>query len=470
VLPLLLILAAPNAFGGGYYFGDSGSEAVSRGGAWVAGADTQFAQLYNPAGLIRIEGPTVNAGISAVYQGIHFERLDRAGNPMDPVSNEAGAFPIPELGFAMPIGSQFAFAFGFYSPFAPDVTYDPNGAQRYLLIDSSIFTFSFGPSMAWQPIPQFTLGLGVSWNVFHAGERLKVSTTLIPNADGTDRPEDDVLVDLNVWDQFTPSFNLGVLIEPVKEVSIGVSFLPATSYKGTGSASLDFTGHGLEAQVNEVVIEDDNVSLSVKLPMILRYGVAVRPWEHTEFELGGDYEQWSLIEEVWVRDIDVEVGLGGATLPVPEEIALPAGFRDSYSVRFGAETHFFKPMSLRAGVSYERSALTTQRVSASLVDTDKVMIGAGAGVNLVKNRLQIDLTGAWMIYEKLEIRDSMVTNINVIDDGLAYVVGNGDLRSHGWVLGGQVSYRFGETRKERTPKSGPVPPGDSEAVDTPPPQ
>src|SRR5690606_28273448 len=80
----LLLLASSPASAGGYYYSDSGIVATGRGGAWVAGANTQFAQWYNPAGLIRVERPTVNAGWSGVQQNVRFTRM-RA----DPADGEA---------------------------------------------------------------------------------------------------------------------------------------------------------------------------------------------------------------------------------------------------------------------------------------------------------------------------------------------------------------------------------------------
>ena len=58
---LALLMSAP-AQASGYYYSDSGIVATGRGGAWVAIADTRFAQRYNPAGLIRSDKPTFNIG------------------------------------------------------------------------------------------------------------------------------------------------------------------------------------------------------------------------------------------------------------------------------------------------------------------------------------------------------------------------------------------------------------------------
>ena len=135
------------------------------------------------------------------------------------------------------------------------------------------------------------------------------------------------------------------------------------------------------------------------------------------------------------------------TFPPPLSPALPAGFRDSYSFRLGGETTILPAVALRMGLFWERSALTPQNVSASLVDTNKVYVGTGAGFSALKDSMTIDIGAGWMFYENLEIRDSEVTNINVVNEDQSYVIGNGDLSSHGWVLSAQVAYRFGSPSK-----------------------
>ena len=37
-------------------------------------------------------------------------------------------------------------------------------------------------------------------------------------------------------------------------------------------------------------MDDDKVVLNIDLPLVFRWGIAFRPWEHTEIELAGNYE------------------------------------------------------------------------------------------------------------------------------------------------------------------------------------
>jgi long-chain fatty acid transport protein len=432
----VLLLQSVPALAGGYYYPDSGIVAYGRGGAFVAGADNQYAQYYNPAGLVRLERPTVNVGLSGVQQNVTFTRQSEDGSFLEPAKNLAKPFLIPQLGFATPITEDFGFAFGFYSPYAPDYLYAEDGAQRYTIIDSVIWNFSIGPSLAWQPIPELSVGLGLQWQVLRVEERLKVTIS------GRDNPDDDVAVDARTLDMFTPGFNVGVLIEPVEILSIGISLQPPTKFKAHGKGELDFSESVLAPLLDQTVYTDDDIALNLALPLVLRAGVAVRPVPELEVELAGFWEQWSVLSDITVEEIDVTVtGPIIGEQPVDETLELPAGFRDVFSVRLGGEYQVTDIFAVRAGGFYETSSLETAKVSVALFDTPKVQLGLGTSL-LLFDHLGLDTSFAYLLFQSREVRDSEVTQINVLE-GEESVVGNGDYTSNGWMVGAQLSWAFG---------------------------
>ncbi|MEN0061920.1 MAG: outer membrane protein transport protein [Myxococcota bacterium] len=449
---MLVQLLAGMAFAGGYYYSDSGIVATGRGGAFVAGANTQFAQHYNPAGLIRIERPTVNVGASFVQQNVGFRRLGADGDPeafFPEVENQASPFVIPQGGFATPIGEDFALAVGFYSPFAPSSLYDEEGPQRYSIKDTLIYQFSVGPSLAWQPIPELTVGIGLQWQYLQVGQAVDITLN------GNDDPSGDIAVEARVVDAFTPNANFGVLLEPMPEVSIGASVQPGSSFRARGEGTLDFTGNTFETLgfIDPARYTDDDVSLSIRLPWVLRAGVAVRPHESLEIEGAVVWQGWSSLGDLLVEDIDITVAsdlLPKDQRQVAEEIALPAGFDDTLSLRLGAEWKAAKVLSLRAGGFYEDRSLTPQNVSVALFDTRKFQIGGGASVFLLDEALRFDVAAAYLGFQNLQIRDSTVTQIDagVIPNVETQVVGNGDLRGNGWILGLQAQLGFGKRRTD----------------------
>ena len=437
-----LSLVAPSARAGGYMYADSGIVASGRGGAVVAGADDQFAQYYNPAALVRMDRPTLNLGLSGVTQNVTFTAVDEAGVAQAPVSNEAPPFAVPQLGFASPIvPGKVAFAFGFTSPFAPGFTYDPDGAQRYSMIDTLIWNFQIGPSIAVRPIEQIAIGASFQWQVLRVEELLKVTTS------GSTDPGGDVLVEAKVNDLFTPSFNAGVLVEPVGEVlAIGLSVQPPVKFVARGSGTLDFTGNGLENILDQAVWVDDDVGLEISLPLVLRGGVSVRPTNELELEVDVVHEGWKSLKDLKVTDINITVTgeALGLEQPVDETLSLPAGFQSTTSVRFGAEYDVAEPVAVRAGGFWESASLRPQQVSVTLPDTPKVGLSAGGSAWIAKH-LKVDAFFAYVLYKDLVITDSEVEQINVYGEGAA-ITGNGALDVDGWTAGGQLSYAFGKPK------------------------
>jgi long-chain fatty acid transport protein len=434
-----VIAWAGAALAAGYYQPDAGIVAMGRGGAFCAGADDQYAQYYNPAGLVRVDAPTLNAGLAELHEGISFSRADADGlRPA--VHNQAGWFGIPELGFVTPLPHGFALAIGFFAPYAPAVRFPADGAQRYAIIESDIAKFDVGPSIAWRPVPAVAVGAGVSWQVLTVGERLAATTS------GTDDPAGDVVVDARVRDRFTPGASVGVLFEPVPALAFGASFVPRSRFRARGTGTLDFTGNGLAPSLDHAVWTDDDIALVVALPAVVRVGVAVRPGRF-EVEADAVWEGWHALGDVTVTDIDLTVTgelFGHPTsVPVPKELALPSGFQDAGSIRVGAEWKATDRLALRIGGLVESSSLSARNVSVSLVDLPKVQAGAGFSAEVPRARLGIDGALGLVAFRSAELRDSTVTQID-FGDSAPLVVGNGTMSAHAVTGGLAVRWKLGD--------------------------
>ncbi len=446
-----LLVAAPS-LAGGYFFSDSGIEALGRAGAWVAGADTQYAQRYNPAGLTRIDRPTFNLGLSEVQQNVRFSRLLEDGTFAEEVRNEASPFDVPQAGFAMPLPEGFAFAFGFSSPFAALSRYPVDGAQRYSVVETGIYEFTVGPSVAWRPnpAPWLAVGLTFEWNYLQVNESLAITVN------GGDDPIGDIDVSARVTDSFSPMVGGGLLIEPVDALSIGLAVQPPVQFKARGHGTLDFTGVSFDDGLEETVYTDDDVALAIGLPLELRAGVAVRPIDVLELEFAAVYQGWSSLTAIEITDVNIEVEVKDSPIwevlipedqrAVADSFSLPAGLNDTISLRLGGEIDVTPDVALRAGGSWESASVPPAKMSVTLVDPPKTQVAAGGSGWLGKRRLRIDLAGAWLFYPHLEIRDSEVVQVDAgVTPGVEpMVVGNGDLDSHGWIVGGQVSVALGK--------------------------
>jgi long-chain fatty acid transport protein len=439
----MLMILAQSAFAGGYYYSDSGIIATGRGGAWVAGADAQFAQQYNPAGLIRVDAPTLNVGWSGVSQSISFTRQSADGTFQDPVENGAPPFSIPEIGFATPLGEKFAFAFGFTSPYAPSSSYPQDGPQRYSIVDSGIYYFSIGPSLAWRPHPMFTVGAGVQYQYLELGQSVAITMT------GADSPAGDISVSARAFQRFIVNANAGVLFEPHDAVSVGLSVQPGLKFNTRGTGTLDFTGNAFAGLLDQLVYTDEDVTLGGTLPWVVRTGVAVRPVPKLELEGAFVWQGWSSAKEIVIEGVDITVKTSSPLIPeeqrqVADSFSLPAGLTDTFSYRLGGEWQAHERVALRVGGFYETGSVEPSGISVALYDPWKVQVGGGGSVWVIPDRLKLDAALAGQFFQSLEVRDSTVTQVDagVFPDINPQVVGNGDYRSSGFIVGVAANVAF----------------------------
>ena len=206
LLPAALVCAPAHA--AGYYFSDVGARSFSRGGAYVAGVSDLMALWYNPAALTRLPDGMMTLDVAAVSQRVNFDRKDYPGEGKDgadlitePVENKAPAYVIPHLAVSHSLGlPNTMFALGFYPPYAPDLSYDADGAQRYTLTDTQVIQTFAGVTAAHEFANWVSVGAGVSWNYLYVEQELAIS---LWTQTETENPDYDVFFALDAQDKFT---------------------------------------------------------------------------------------------------------------------------------------------------------------------------------------------------------------------------------------------------------------------------
>ena len=119
---LTIALTSPSARAGGFEIPDNGTEALGRGGAFVAKADDPTAIQYNPAGLAQQRGTRVLLDGHLMLSSYSFQRSgmfpDNPKNPQTPwggspypkVQNTGGPFFAPFLAATSDFGLDWMTA------------------------------------------------------------------------------------------------------------------------------------------------------------------------------------------------------------------------------------------------------------------------------------------------------------------------------------------------------------------------
>ena len=399
-LAAAVLVTVAEARAAGLYFSDRGVRPMGRAGAFVAGADDLGAIWYNPAGLADA-GASVLVDFSWLRFSAEYTRelyvLDAQNNYQrfnsPKVSGGSPVLPIPTIAAAYNFGArkEWTVAGGVIDPYValagfPSTVNGQPSPARYALgsYDGSIMAIP-GVWIAYKPIEELRFGFGAQAliGVFQ--------TTVTFSASPQDRlfgapeqPEFDANAQMKIGPIFSPSMNGGVTWVPKKEVRFGLSGQLPTVISAPATLTMQMPTSSLFNGAHQ-----DGTSAHVRfvLPAIVRAGVEVRPTDDLRIEVAYVREFWSAHHAIDISpngmSIDGVIGMP-AKVNIPA-IAFPRSFQDSNSVRLGSEYRYAiagYPTGLRAGISYETSAVPKEYLSLASLDFNKLTLSLGGSLHV----------------------------------------------------------------------------------------
>jgi long-chain fatty acid transport protein len=412
-LASFLPLALPTtAHAGGFYLLDRGTRAMGRGGAFVAGADDPQSLWYNPAGL-GFSGNQVLVDGTMTLLGVDYTRVDSGGNTLPTVHGSSAPLPIPTIAGSFELGMPNLVAgVGIFAPNAALMQWPSsvmaNGMmqpapQRYSLLsmDGSLIA-SLAAGIAWRPIPELSIGIGV-----HVVYGSFAARTTLSACDGVtcpfpEDPDYDGVAQLTLNPAFTAIATAGVTYD-AGPVRVGFSVMTPYSLSGTAGiqvrvpSAATFDGafvrtregacSGVSNQDAQAMgtCQNTQADLNLNFPWIFRLGVQFEMIENLVIEAAAVYEMWSMQNDVSVhpRDVWFANALGGGLRDYQVgPLSIPRNMRDTISVRLGGEYRIDDRVQLRLGGYVETGAFTDQWLQALTIDSDKIVISGGVSVRV----------------------------------------------------------------------------------------
>ncbi len=432
LVPLLLVLLAPSlAHAGGFYLAPRGVRPLSRGGAYVAGVEDPHANWYNPAGLA-YSGDQILVDANLTLFEAWFTRVDGGGTTLPEVRGYHSYLPIPTIAgsFGFDDIPELTFSLGIAAPNSvlADWPQEPGTPQRYsiLTLEGSLLV-SVNGGVAWRPIRELSIGL--------AGHVLIGSfdaTVALSACDGTicafpEDPEYDAVANLSLPSVF-PFFVLGGIVD-LDVVRIGFSVATPFNLEGTAQVRVRpppaaaFQGAEVVNRrpgcdwMNEAdPCRDDTIASSqLEFPWILRLGVEIRPLPELRIEAAAVYETWSVQDAARIdpEDTWIQGALGGGLEYQVGPLDIPRNMNDTISVRLGGQYTIENMVTILLGVSFENSAFADPWLTPLTIDSDKVIVSGGAGID-VSREVSIDLNVGYAWLAPRNVTNSMVPQPNPI--------------------------------------------------------
>ena len=450
----------------------SGTRPLSRGGAFVAGADDAHALAYNPAGLAAAPDGLRLDFVWPLY-ATRFERTLTPEGSTDSItfpSVEGAPFGLPSptlagvYDFGWLPGLKLGLGLMTQVPALQRWPRTVDGAddgptdapQRYSVLSfegSGISNLTLGagyPALPW-------LHVGASFHLYVGQFGAEVA---VSGCDGVvcTQPENweyDALVGVAAGPILAPGVGLGIRAFLPLGLRLGLAWESGYTLRSPAKVAVALPANEVFDGVT-VSPEEPTGVVHLRLPMNLRVGVEGTWREETiRAELAFVWEPWSVHDVIALSPRDAAV----AGLPVfgdygVAEVELPRGFVDTWSLRLGGEAllweggHDLGHLTVRAGFSYEPSAVPSAYLSPMTVDLDTITgsLGASVTVGTGAGKVAFDLAYAYAHMVGVQVGDSEVRQLSLLRPPFsgATVIGNGRYDGRAHLFGLSATWAWGD--------------------------
>ncbi|MDB4968676.1 MAG: hypothetical protein JWN44_4365 [Myxococcales bacterium] len=441
---LVSLIALPSlasvAFAGGFEFPANGTEALGRGGAFTAKADSPLALEYNLGGLARQRGTKLLFDSNLVFNTYEFTRagtypdspsdVPYGGMPFPKVSNTGGVFYAPFIGLTTDFNKfdRWTFAFGVFGPSSVgNRTYgtvqktaigDVPSPQRYDIVTANLLI----------AYPTFAASVrATKWLDIGVAVHLVVAIFDLGNSSFSDlgtslcKTQESAVCDSATRIQtsgFTATAALGAMLHPHKSIDIGVNV------RGPVKVDTSGTVNATPPQAATIPLNQERAEFHSQLPWIVRAGVRYKivgadNFEHGDVELDGTYEAWSQAEGDGSKINIPNLGPFSDINPT-----ITHNYRDTFSARLGGAYNVRLPagvLSLRLGGFFDSAAT---RYKDTRMDFDTMAkYGGTAGAGYSVRGITFNLGYAFIYEPDRNVTNGDIQSINGVSGGMTTSAG-----------------------------------------------
>jgi long-chain fatty acid transport protein len=358
ILRLLALLVsgafAWKASANGFRLADQDAFATARGEAFVATADNPSAIYYNPAGITQLEGNDLRGGIYGIY-------LDQSYSPLNSGSTYHSSdhlAAVPQIFYTYSSTNiPVSFGLGVYAPYGGSMSWPGDTGFRAVALNGSLTYFTFNPVVAVKLPLNFSIGAGLMVNYANMDlEQGMIGDPLPPNffrfkGDG--------------WGV---GYNLGLLWQPIDQISIGATFRSSTTITFAGQNEAEM--RSLSSQITHRSAQAD-----FTFPLTAVFGISYRPTPKWNLEFDADYTDWSSFGTINIRQGQAPPN----SIPLPDHPTLILDWQASWMYELGATRYFDNGWHASAGFVYNENSVPNAYYTPLAADLDRYFFSVGAG-------------------------------------------------------------------------------------------
>jgi long-chain fatty acid transport protein len=339
--------------------------ASARGEAFVATADNPSAIYYNPAGITQLESHNLRGGIYGIYLDQTFTATN--GNTFQAKDKFAAA---PNLFYTFTLREpSLSFGLGLYAPYGGRVTWPEDTGFREAGIESELTHVRFNPVAAVKLTPGLSFGCGLAVDYSRISLKQGISPFYQPPNVHFGRFEGD---------GWGVGYNVGLIWQPYKKVSVGGTFRSATTITMSGHSELEKTP-------GPVTRTNVPAEMTLPFPWNFAIGISYRPTPKWNLEFDADYTDWGRFGTVILHQ------QGPLPFGVPQgDRPLVFKWQSSWMYSLGVTRYFDGGWHASAGYVFNEQSVPDATYTPLVPDMDRHFFSIGAGYK--GKRYDFDIT------------------------------------------------------------------------------
>ena len=385
--PIMLILVlsltlANSASAGGLYLYEVGTPDVGLAGAgYAARADDAATVFTNPAGMTRLDQPSVLMGAQPVYMDMEFSPDGNTSAVAATLPNGApakdgdtsGWMPAGGLYYVHPVNDRLRLGLSVNGYFGLSLDYESDWVGRYYVKEATLQGMAVQPAVAWKVNDWLSLGGGVAAIYGMMEEKIAINNVLDVLPDG----------ELKVEDQdWTAQFNLGILVEPWEGTRFGLTYLSEAELDFSDRVNFKGLGPGLQAALGGQGLLNAKLDLGMNMPQAVMFSAYHEFTDRLALMANVGWQDWS-------RFGRVEIGVDAAA---DTSLTADLDYQDTWHVALGAEYKTSDAWRITGGVAYDSAMMEEEDVAPNMPVGENWRFGLGTRYDWSED---LSLSGAY---------------------------------------------------------------------------
>lgn len=411
---LAVFFTFSKTYGSGFAVYTQGGSSLGQGAATIAHTDDPSAIFFNPALINKLEGTQTEIGTTLIFPERKF-KSDVTGRTFKAESDVL----YPSTFFIThKFNDKISVGLGVFNPFGLRNKWGDDWEGKYITTNAEMQTFNINPAVSYQISPNMSFAAGLDFLLLDTILERKLNLGIVMPG----LPDGNWKFD---GDGNGIGYNFGILIEPHKDISIGLSYRSEIKVGIEGNNIFALPDPSLGA-----IFPNTPGNADLTLPQQVHAGIYYKGLYPLTFEVALRWEGWSSFDQLKLKFDKLVRG--------DSEYIERKDWKDTYSANIGAKYQLNDSVALLAGYLYGGNPIPDRTFEPMIPDANTHLICVGTDVKYKKFRF--DLSYA---YQHLQSRHKN----NPVDDLNDSVLNpatsaNGKYNSDLHMVGLSLTYQF----------------------------